>query len=74
MNDQVSIPCPVPNCGAQIPIDPRALMQGAQFVCPRCQSSVGLAPESRYLVKETLDKFDALKSGLLDPKKNDPMS
>ena len=69
MNTQHSIPCPTPNCGGKIVIDTHQLLLGHQFVCPNCQGSVGLAEESREVVKDTINKFDAMKQELLQKKK-----
>lgn len=74
MSQQLTIPCPTPNCGAQIPIDTQQLLQGAQFVCPNCHGSVGLAPESRPVVEETMQKFETLKKDLLRKKTQNRMS
>jgi hypothetical protein len=53
------IPCPV--CNTKIPFDVKQLIAGVQFVCPNCQSSIGLAFESKPLVEDTLQKLEELK-------------
>ncbi|TCC90059.1 hypothetical protein EZ428_12275 [Pedobacter frigiditerrae] len=54
-----NIPCPVCNTG--IPFDIKQLMMGVHFACPNCAASVGLAPESKELVEETIEKLEAVK-------------
>ncbi|TKC10499.1 hypothetical protein FA048_09960 [Pedobacter polaris] len=54
-----NIPCPV--CSTGIPFDTKQLMMGVQFACPNCAASVGLAPESKELVQETMEKLEAAK-------------
>ncbi|HEU4717323.1 MAG TPA: hypothetical protein VFU15_05810 [Bacteroidia bacterium] len=66
MSDQLSIPCP--DCKTPIPFDPRMLIQGAQFSCPKCKAFLGLASESKEIVRESLDKFDKMKSEVLKAK------
>jgi hypothetical protein len=53
-NEQ-KIPCPV--CQTAISFTVAALIAGAQFACPNCQASVGLAAESKPLVDEAIKKF-----------------
>lgn len=74
MNTQQTIPCPTPNCGGQIAIEARMLLQGSQFVCPNCNGTVGLATESRQVVEETIDKFDTMKQELLKKKEDNSMT
>jgi len=59
INPEQSIPCPV--CQAKILFDTRQLLLGVQFVCSNCQSAIGLATESKAIVEETMEKFDAMK-------------
>jgi transcription initiation factor IIE alpha subunit len=60
MNDlNQSIPCPV--CQTKIPFDTKQLLLGVQFVCPNCQAAIGLAEESKPLVQQTMEKFEAVK-------------
>jgi len=66
MINQQSIPCP--SCKTNIPFDTRQLLMGVQFVCPTCQAVLGLAPESRGIVQETIDKFDEIKKNILNSK------
>ena len=70
MQYQQTLPCPTPNCGTQIPFDTYELLKGTQFVCPKCHVSVGLAHESRDLVRESMKKFEVMRRDLLK-KKND---
>lgn len=53
------LPCPV--CRTKIPFETKQLIAGVQFVCPNCQSSVGLALESKPIIEETMKKFEELK-------------
>ncbi len=62
INSEQTIPCPV--CKTKIPFDTNQLLQGMQFVCPNCQAAIGLAEESKPLVKETMQKFEELKSNM----------
>ncbi len=60
MENQQYLNCP--DCGSKIPFDPYALVKGASFMCPRCPSiSIGLAPGSREIVENTLNKFEMMK-------------
>ena len=67
MNPEQNIPCPT--CRTKIPFDVQQLLSGAQFVCPNCQSMIGLAIESRAKVQETIEKFNDLKENTLKFKK-----
>lgn len=53
------IPCPV--CQTKIPVKIEELMQGIQFACPTCSSSIGIAPKSMPVVKDTMCKLDEIK-------------
>jgi len=53
------LPCPV--CSTKIPFDTRQLIAGVQFVCPNCQSVIGLSMESKPVIEETMKKFEELK-------------
>ena len=59
INPEQSIPCPV--CSTKIPFDTKQLLMGVKFVCPNCQAAIGLAEERKPIVKETLEKFEAIK-------------
>ena len=59
INPDQSIPCPV--CKTKIPFDTKQLLLGVQFVCSNCQSAIGLATESKAIVQETIEKFEAVK-------------
>ena len=61
INQEQSIPCPV--CGAKIPFDTHQLLLGVQFTCPNkdCNAMIGLADESKAIVRETMEKFEAVK-------------
>jgi hypothetical protein len=64
INQEQNIPCPV--CGSKIPFDTYQLLAGVQFVCPNneCNASIGLANESKPIVEQTMQKFEAVKSTL----------
>ena len=68
MISQQTIPCP--SCRTNIPFDTHELLLGVQFVCPNCRAVIGLAPESREKVQETIDKFDEIKRNVLNSKSN----
>jgi transcription initiation factor IIE alpha subunit len=55
-----TIPCPV--CNTPISFDTKQLLAGVQFTCSNCHQSIGLALESKDVVKETMDKFNDMKS------------
>lgn len=74
MNNQVSMPCPTPNCGSAILFDPYQLLAGTQFACPNCHAAIALAPESRELVQDTMEKFEELKVELAKIKQDVPTS
>lgn len=44
---------------------------GAQFVCPTCGASIGLAQESKEVVSEAMGKFNEMKNNLLKKKKDE---
>lgn len=54
-----NIPCPI--CNTKIPFDTKQLMMGIRFGCPNCDASIGLAEESKELVEQTMEKFEAVK-------------
>jgi hypothetical protein len=65
MNEKtVDIPCPL--CQTKIPVDTMALLTGTKFTCPNpsCDASVGLAAESKNVVKDTMEKFEEVKKGV----------
>jgi transcription initiation factor IIE alpha subunit len=64
ISDQ-TIPCP--ECGTKIPFETRQLLMGVQFPCPKCQSLIGLAQESKPLVEEAMNKLEKVKQGGLHP-------
>ena len=72
MNYSQTIPCPA--CNTKIPFDTRELLKGTQFTCPNCHCLIGLASESRGVVKETMEKFDEMKKDIQKMKKNNSMS
>jgi len=72
MNFEQTIPCPV--CETKIPFNPQQLLMGAQFVCPNCQAAIGIAQESKDLMKESMDKFDGLRKDVLKMKDEHNMS
>jgi transcription initiation factor IIE alpha subunit len=59
INPEQSIPCPV--CNNKIPFDTKQLLMGVQFICSNCNAAIGLADESKPIVKETMEKFEELK-------------
>lgn len=59
MSTPISIPCPT--CQSQIPADSKQLVLGIQFSCPNCQSVIGLAEESKPMVKDAMEKYLKLK-------------
>lgn len=59
-NLEQRIPCPV--CNTTIPFDVNQLLMGVQFGCPNCHAAVGLATESKSLVKTTMEKIEELKA------------
>jgi transcription initiation factor IIE alpha subunit len=67
-----SIPCPT--CQTPIPFDSHELLKGTQFACPKCQAVIGLAPESRPVVEEAMQKFDDLKGNIAKQKQDHSMS
>ena len=58
-NLELSIPCPT--CATKIAFDTMQLLLGIQFKCSNCQSAIGLATESKNLVQDTMNKFEAIK-------------
>ncbi|MEM8641072.1 MAG: hypothetical protein AAGG51_20005 [Cyanobacteria bacterium P01_G01_bin.54] len=73
MVDQQYIPCP--DCDSQIPFDPYVMLSGEQFSCPECPSvSIGIAPESREIVRNSLDELENLKKQLANMKPEQPSS
>jgi transcription initiation factor IIE alpha subunit len=60
INSEQSIPCPT--CKNKIPFDTNQLLLGVQFVCSNCQSAIGLAPDSKPIVQEAMQKLEAAKS------------
>lgn len=60
INSDQSIPCP--DCGTKILFDTKQLLMGVQFACPTCFAKIGLAPESRPIVQETIEKLEDLKA------------
>lgn len=69
MNQVQSIPCP--DCQTPIPFDINLLIQGSQFTCPRCKASIGIAQESLSQVKNAKEKFDEMKSTVMQQKMKD---
>ncbi|RAJ26922.1 hypothetical protein LY11_03748 [Pedobacter cryoconitis] len=53
------IPCPT--CSTLIPFDSYQLLLGVYFECPNCQSSIGLATESKTIVEKAVQKLDDIK-------------
>ncbi len=59
MSDQQSISCP--NCQHPIYFDAQMLLSGAKFTCSACNSSIGLAQESKPKFEQVMDQFIELK-------------
>jgi transcription initiation factor IIE alpha subunit len=60
MNNSIQyMPCPV--CNNSIPFNTKQLLMGVQFVCSNCNAAVGLAPESKGIVEDAMEKLEALK-------------
>lgn len=74
MNDHHYIPCPTKDCHGKIPFDTNELIRGAHFVCPVCNTVIGLAPESREIVHDAIEKFGELKKNILKMKNDHSMS
>lgn len=62
INSEQNIPCPT--CNTKIPFDTQQLLLGVKFICPNCQSAIGLAEESKTIVEETMKKFKDMKGKL----------
>ena len=64
ISKEQTIPCPV--CGTKISFDVTQLLTGVNFKCPNeaCDTSIGLASDSKPIVQDTLGKFEDLKSNL----------
>lgn len=62
MNTIQTIQCPNAECNGVIQFDPYLLIQGKAFTCNTCNSVISLNQESTEVVKDTLEKFDELKS------------
>ncbi len=62
INQESSIPCPV--CSTKIPFDVTSLLAGVSFTCPNpeCKSAIGLTPESKPIVQQTIVKLETLKN------------
>ena len=55
ITNEQKIPCPV--CNTAINFNAAALLAGAQFACPNCQASIGLASTSMPSVDEAIKKM-----------------
>ncbi len=66
LNQDQTIPCPA--CGTKIPFDTNQLILGVQFSCPNteCDASIGLAGESKVIVKEAMEKLEMVKGKISD--------
>ncbi|MEL6631543.1 MAG: hypothetical protein AAFQ83_08750 [Bacteroidota bacterium] len=67
MTHQQSMPCPV--CKNPILFDTYMLLQGIQFTCTKCNTSIGLAAESRGIVSNTMEKLEEVRKEVLKGKK-----
>lgn len=63
------MPCPVPDCDGEISFNTYKLLEGAEFVCPKCKGAIGLAPESKDKVEKTMGKFERMRKQLLKKRK-----
>jgi transcription initiation factor IIE alpha subunit len=54
-----SMPCPA--CNSTILFDTQQLLAGVEFGCPDCHASIGLAPQSKKVVAEAMQKLETLK-------------
>ncbi len=61
MNYEATVPCP--QCQTPIPFEPRALISGIGFSCPKCQATIAISGPSRAVAKESLERLEALKKG-----------
>lgn len=59
INSEQTIPCPT--CQNKVHFNTEQLLMGTQFVCSNCQAAIGLALESKSIVKEAWGKFEAAK-------------
>lgn len=64
ITDNQKIQCP--DCGSDIFFTVQLLLAGAEFQCTYCKASISLNTGSAPVVKETVDKFNKLKGGLVD--------
>ncbi len=62
--------CPVQGCNGTIIFNTYKLLEGSKFVCPVCNSQIGLAPDSKDKVENTMDKFETMRKQLLKKKKD----
>jgi predicted RNA-binding Zn-ribbon protein involved in translation (DUF1610 family) len=62
-----------PNCGGQILFNLQQMYMGVKFSCASCKASIGIAPQSIPIVKETAQEFDKMKSELLSKKEKPPI-
>lgn len=60
MSLEQSIDCP--DCGTAIPIETRALLEGAAFACPKCAAEISMSPRRDETWGAAQKKFEALKA------------
>ncbi|WHT39084.1 hypothetical protein QNH98_19415 [Myroides sp. mNGS23_01] len=56
----VTIACPV--CHTPICIEVSQLVMGTRFTCSNCQAVIGLADNSKSIVKDAVQSYNALPS------------
>jgi len=61
-----------PTCQTPIPVNIAALLAGSKFTCSNCSSMISINANSSGVVKEAMQKFDALKQKLSQPKDSQP--
>lgn len=59
-----TMPCPVAECDGQITFNTHQLLQGQEFSCPKCNSTVGLSQQRNKVVQDTMEEFEALRERL----------
>jgi len=56
----VTIACPV--CHTPVFIEVSQLVMGTRFTCSNCQAAIGLANNSKSIVKDAVQSYNALSS------------
>ncbi len=60
-----NMPCPVAECDGQITFNTHQLLQGKEFSCPKCKTTIALSQQSNENVQDALEEFEALREGTL---------